>query len=91
MGISKKIKAERALIPLSEHRRRAAAVSSQVRLEKARLKALEVGRVDEELRRDGVTSRTAVANELNARGITAPRGGIWTSAQVIQQLQYSPY
>jgi recombinase len=75
---------------LSEHRRRSTFASSKVPLERARLKALEVGRVDEELRRGGVNSSTAVANELNARGITAPRGGLWTGAQVDQQLRYHP-
>lgn len=42
--------------------------------------------VIEELRANGVTSLAAIAAELNARSIAAPRGGLW-SAMAVKRVQ----
>jgi DNA invertase Pin-like site-specific DNA recombinase len=39
------------------------------------------------LRNAGVTSQGAIAEGLNARGITAPRGGAWSAVQVRRVLE----
>lgn len=48
----------------------------------ARARAMALRPILEELRGAGVTTLAAVAENLNQRGIPAPRGGAWAPAQV---------
>jgi DNA invertase Pin-like site-specific DNA recombinase len=64
--------------------------SGKVRLKNARQRALNLQPVVEEIRSRGVTTLNGIAEELNAKGITAPRGGRWRSTQVLHVLRHAP-
>jgi DNA invertase Pin-like site-specific DNA recombinase len=49
---------------------------------KADRHAAQVLPVIEAIRAEGITSQTAIARQLNERGILAPRGGQWTATAV---------
>ena len=48
----------------------------------ANARAADLGVVIEDIKATGATSLRAIAKELNGRGISAPRGGEWSGAQV---------
>jgi len=48
----------------------------------AKARAIDIGPVIEDIRTTGAKSLRSIANELNGRGISAPRGGMWSAAQV---------
>jgi DNA invertase Pin-like site-specific DNA recombinase len=48
----------------------------------ARARAADLAPVIEDIRAEGASSLRSVAKGLNGRGISAPRGGIWSAAQV---------
>jgi DNA invertase Pin-like site-specific DNA recombinase len=48
----------------------------------AKSRAADLAPVIEDLRTAGANSLRSIANELNERGISAPRGGVWSAAQV---------
>ena len=64
-----------------------AKASLAVRRQRAMERAGDLAVVIEELRQQGQTSLRQIAAELNARGITAPRGGIWQAGQVANMLK----
>jgi len=70
--------------------RKGPATSAAVRGRQARERALKVRRQIESIATSGQTnSLRQIAEALNARGITAPRGGRWHAAQVKAVLQRS--
>jgi DNA invertase Pin-like site-specific DNA recombinase len=58
------------------------AASAAIRTRTAQLRAEKVGRQIEALRAEGHSSLRQLAAALTAKGITAPRGGGWSAAQV---------
>lgn len=56
--------------------------SLQVRQDKARERAADLGPILEDIRAGGAVSYREMAAELNRRGIVAPRGGLWHAATV---------
>lgn len=57
--------------------------SAEVRSARSKLRASKVARQIAAIReKDGVTSLRRIAEALNERGITAPRGGQWHAAQI---------
>lgn len=52
------------------------------RIAKAKQRACDLAPTIEQLRSDGAHSLRAIAAGLNSRRITAPRGGLWSAAQV---------
>ena len=48
----------------------------------AKSRAADLAPVIEDIRTAGANSLRSVAKELNERGISAPRGGVWSAAQV---------
>ncbi len=56
--------------------------SLEIRRASARGRAIEYLSIVEDIRRQGATSLRAIAREMNARSIAAPRGGEWSPAQV---------
>jgi DNA invertase Pin-like site-specific DNA recombinase len=48
----------------------------------AKSRAADLAPVIEDIRIAGAASLRSIAKELNGRGISAPRGGIWSAAQV---------
>ncbi|WP_425463390.1 recombinase-like helix-turn-helix domain-containing protein [Methylobacterium terricola] len=63
--------------------------SIQVRQERARTHAVELAPVIAELRSGGATTLQAIATGLNARGISATRGGRWTPMAVKRVLAWA--
>lgn len=59
---------------------RAKAIDARTNAATARARCLAP--IIAELRADGCNTLAALANGLNARGVTAPRGGMWTAMQV---------
>ena len=59
----------------------------RVRVRDARQWALSILPVVAEVRRDGACTLQEIADALNARGVTALRGGAWTSMQVWRLLR----
>jgi hypothetical protein len=53
-----------------------------VRVAKATQRAIDLAPTIEALRSTGANSLRSLAASLNAQGITAPRGGAWSAAQV---------
>lgn len=60
--------------------------SSAVRSRRAMVRAAEYVRVVDDIRATGVSTLRGIARELNARSIAAPRGGLWSAAQVSRLL-----
>jgi DNA invertase Pin-like site-specific DNA recombinase len=58
-----------------------------VRTTKAKGRAADLAPVIAEIRTSGATSLRSLAAGLNERGITAPRGGLWSAAQVRAAIQ----
>jgi DNA invertase Pin-like site-specific DNA recombinase len=58
------------------------AKARQARSAAANARAADLAVVIEDIRTAGATSLRAIAKELNGRGISAPRGGEWSGAQV---------
>jgi DNA invertase Pin-like site-specific DNA recombinase len=58
------------------------AKARQARTTKAATRAADLVPLIRDIRARGATSLRAIARELNARGITAPRGGNWLAPQV---------
>jgi hypothetical protein len=56
--------------------------AQQVKSEKARAKAAAVMPAIKDARKLGCTSLSAIARKLNEFGKKAPRGGLWSAAQV---------
>jgi hypothetical protein len=54
----------------------------EARRKAIRQRASNLGPIIAELRAKGITSLRGTANELNARGVPAARGGKWTATQV---------
>jgi DNA invertase Pin-like site-specific DNA recombinase len=75
----------RGYVPPAHHR----ALGTAARQAKARARAHAILPVIEELRAAGTVTNSALAAELNARGVTAPRGGRWQAAQVTRLLRYA--
>ena len=48
----------------------------------AKARAIDIAPVIEDIRTAGANSLRSIARGLNVRGITAPRGGVWSAAQV---------
>jgi DNA invertase Pin-like site-specific DNA recombinase len=48
----------------------------------AKSRAADLAPVIEDIRTAGANSLRSIAKELNERGISAPRGGVWSAAQV---------
>ena len=48
----------------------------------AKSRAADLAPVIEDIRTAGANSLRSIAKELNERGISAPRGGIWSASQV---------
>lgn len=59
-----------------------AAASRVARQGKAAAAAADLGPIIKDIRAAGATSLRDIADELNARGIPAPRGGTWGAVQV---------
>jgi DNA invertase Pin-like site-specific DNA recombinase len=66
-----------------------AIASVRVRRKQADQRATDLAPSIEELRRAGATSLRALAHGLNERALPAPRGGLWTAAQVRRLLSRS--
>lgn len=60
--------------------------SAEVRAQKARERVTKLMVVIDDIRQQGATSLRDIAAELNRRGITAPRGGEWSAAQVLRTM-----
>jgi len=58
------------------------AKARQARTAKAATRAADLAPLIRDIRASGAMSLRAIARELNARGITAPRGGHWLAPQV---------
>jgi DNA invertase Pin-like site-specific DNA recombinase len=58
------------------------AKARQARSASATARASDIAPVIEDIRATGAKSLRAIAKELNGRGISAPRGGEWSAAQV---------
>jgi DNA invertase Pin-like site-specific DNA recombinase len=58
------------------------AKARQARSASAHARAADLAPVIQDIRATGAQSLRAIAKELNGRGITAPRGGEWSAAQV---------
>jgi DNA invertase Pin-like site-specific DNA recombinase len=56
--------------------------SAEVRRSAAQARAKEFLSIVEDIRMTGVTSLRGIAQEMNARSISAPRGGSWSPAQI---------
>jgi len=67
--------------------RKGAKASVAVRQQRAIDRARDLGDVIEELRGEGRTSLRQIADGLNEREITAPRGGIWRVGQIASLLK----
>lgn len=61
--------------------------SAQARTIKASQLAEDHLQIAYQIRRDGIGSVRGIANEMNARSIVAPRGGLWSGAQVSRLLK----
>lgn len=61
--------------------------SAEVRRATARSRAGDLQPLIQELRETGVTTASALARELSARSIPAPRGGSWRAVQVLRLLR----
>lgn len=59
----------------------------RVKVREARQWALSILPVVEDIRDEGACTFQEIADALNARGITALRGGAWTSMQVWRLLR----
>jgi DNA invertase Pin-like site-specific DNA recombinase len=66
--------------------KKGSAAGLAVRTAKAAKRRADLSPVIEHIRQGGSTSLRAIASELNARGIEAPRGGGWSAAQVMRVL-----
>jgi DNA invertase Pin-like site-specific DNA recombinase len=53
-----------------------------MRAAKANSRAIDLAPTIQQLRSDGAHSLRGIAARLNAQGITAPRGGKWSAAQI---------
>ena len=71
------------------HSLKGAGASAEVRLKKARTRALDLLPVIEEIRSEGIVTLSGIAEELNKRGEEAPRGGQWASSQVWYALRHA--
>jgi DNA invertase Pin-like site-specific DNA recombinase len=71
------------------HAKKGGLASGKVRRERARQRALDLLPAIEDIRSTGATTLAAIAEELNAKGITALRGGRWASRQVLDVLHYA--
>ena len=58
------------------------AKARQARTDSAAARAADLAPVIEDIRAGGAQSLRSIAAELNGRGISAPRGGEWSAAQV---------
>jgi DNA invertase Pin-like site-specific DNA recombinase len=67
-------------------RRLGTIASAKVRRARAAQRAADLAPTIAELRRSGVSSLRALAHGLNELTIPAPRGGMWTAAQVRRML-----
>lgn len=63
------------------------ALGTPARQSRAKARAAELMPVIEELRGLGVVSVSGLAAALNARGMTAPRGGSWQAVQVARVIE----
>lgn len=74
---------------LREGARAAAFVGGQAKRKRADAYARQIAELTEELEGRGVIGLTAQAKELNLRGVPAPSGGCWSSAQLRRTLKRS--
>lgn len=70
--------------------RKGSAAGAAVRAAKASKRVEDLLPLIEHIRETGATSLRAIAAELNARGIEAPRGGKWSPMQVQRLLAKAP-
>jgi DNA invertase Pin-like site-specific DNA recombinase len=56
----------------------------------AKSRAADLAPVIEDIRTAGANSLRSIAKELNERGISAPRGGVWSAAQVRAAMARNP-
>ena len=61
--------------------------SAEVRRATAQNRAEDLHPLIEQLRQSGLTTASALARELSARSIPAPRGGSWRAVQVLRLLR----
>jgi DNA invertase Pin-like site-specific DNA recombinase len=74
---------------IHEYAREANAASVSKRREAARQRAEDLIPVIEAIKAEGRTSLRQIAAELNRRSIPGPRGGEWSSTQVMRVLNAS--
>lgn len=67
---------------LAPVRARGTAKSAAVRRASATARTRDLAGIIDELRASGVTTLRGLAEALNAKGVSAPRGGFWAAAQV---------
>jgi hypothetical protein len=65
------------------------AVANALKSSKAQARATSLVPLVEELKLAGALSLRALADGLNARGIPAPRGGVWQAVQIKRLLASS--
>jgi DNA invertase Pin-like site-specific DNA recombinase len=73
---------------IGHHALDGAAASAAVRSAKARQRATALKPVIDALRADGANSLAEIADGLNDRGLSAPRGGDWRAASVRDLLRH---
>ena len=71
---------------MSDRQKRLAAAGLAARQEKARLRALKLRPIVEDIQARGFTTLRAIGAELDRRGIPAARGGLWHSESVSELL-----
>lgn len=75
---------------IEDHAAIGRARSAQIRTSAASRLAHDHLRIANQIRVEGIGSVRGIAKELNARSIMAPRGGLWSGAQVSRLLRRSP-
>jgi len=67
---------------IHKHSKRGARRSAERRMAAADSRAADLAPLIEELRNKGAHTLTAIADELNRKGVKTPRGGEWSRSQV---------
>jgi hypothetical protein len=63
--------------------------SAKVRTEAAQRRAADLLPVIETIKAEGAQSLRQIAQQLNQRGISASRGGVWSPAQVLRIMEHA--
>jgi hypothetical protein len=75
------------LMSMTDRARAGGRAAAVVIRAKAGQRAADLAGVVTEIRAAGITSFSAVAREMNARGVSTPRGGRWNSATAARLLK----